>query len=468
MKPLLSIIIPTYNCAAFLDETLGSVISQLPPDFELIVVDDGSTDETAEKLSGYEHISDNIRISYRSHKGASSARNAGIELAEGEYITFMDCDDCLAEGFLEKSRPLLDKNADLYIFGIERIPLDGNGEFWTVKNHYYASVSDFADEYIRKRQLLIYSNCNKFYRRSIFIDSKITFDEGMSFGEDRLVNYRYLPECRDVLTSEMIMLKYIQRSTESMSSKSVPGYFFTVMRLHDEKMRCFFKLSKGTTEEEKFDFLAYDISRETEVAIERFDDHPDEKAENLPVINKLIFGGPYDMDPKVDVLLVLGSLNCEYKIKAALETGRKNPGVKYILSGGNIHLSGKQSEAEFMKSYLLDHGIPASDIYLEDRATCTQQNLMFSYSILSEMYPGIRSEDAKSGSGKPVIGIITGGFHVPRVKMLLERLPEWDGLDIRFIPAYGPNTGLHNWYDNPAGCPIVFAELRKRIKCRLK
>ena len=467
MKPILSIIIPTYNCAPYLDETLGSVISQLPADCELIVVDDGSDDGTTEKLSGFEGLSDNIQISYHSHKGASAARNAGIALAGGEYITFMDCDDCLAGGFLEKSRSLLDKDADLYIFGIERIPLCGNSEFWTVSDHYYESVSDFADEYIRKRQLLIYSNCNKFYRRSIFTSAGITFDEEMSFGEDRLVNYRYLPECRDVVTSDIIMLKYIQRSNESMSSKSVPGYFNTVMRLHDEKMKCFFGLSEGTTEEERLDFLAYDISRETEVAIERFDEHPDEEAENLPVINQLIFGGPYDMDAKVDVLLVLGSLNCEYKAKAALEAGRKNPGVKYILSGGNTHLSGKLSEAEFMASYLLKAGVPESDIYMEDRATCTLQNLMFSFPILNELYPGIRNTDPENRSEKPVIGIITGGFHIPRVKLLLESLPEWSGLDVRFIPAYGPNTGPHNWYRNPAGCPIVLAELRKRIKCRL-
>ena len=80
-------------------------------------------------------------------------------------------------------------------------------------------------------------------------------------------------------------------------------------------MNCFLSLSKGTTSDEKRDFRAYDVSREVELTIERFKDHPEEVEENLPKINQLIFGGPYDMDIPVDILIVLGSSNCEYRVK---------------------------------------------------------------------------------------------------------------------------------------------------------
>jgi glycosyltransferase involved in cell wall biosynthesis len=279
VAPRLSIILPAYNCEAFLEQTLDSMLSGLPEDYELIVVDDGSQDSTAEILKRYEGAGKNIRIAYRDHAGASGARNHGLDLARGEYVAFLDCDDCQTSDFLEKSRPLLKEQAGLYIFGIERIHLAGNSEFWTVRDRVYDSVSDFADDYIRTRQLLIYSNCNKFYCRRIIENAGLRFEESVSFGEDRLFNFDYLrlldrADPRPaVITSSLVMLRYIQRDRLSLSSKSIPHYFRQVMRLHEAKIRCFSELSEGTSEEEKLDFETYDLSQEIGRAIDRFPFH---------------------------------------------------------------------------------------------------------------------------------------------------------------------------------------------------
>lgn len=199
-------------------------------------------------MSRYEENYDNVHVVYRAHKGASAARNAGLNAAAGEFVTFIDCDDCMRDGFLRDSLPLLDKKTELYIFGIERLPLSGIRELWTVCDRVYPGVSAFADEYVRIRQLMIYSNCNKFYRRSVIEKCRLRFDESMDFGEDRLFNFRYLSGCRGrILTSSLIMLRYIQRSVNSMSSKHIPGYFSCVRRLHEAKMNCFLTLSKDTT-----------------------------------------------------------------------------------------------------------------------------------------------------------------------------------------------------------------------------
>ena len=310
----LSIIIPTFNCRAYLDECLQSILPQLPSDCELIVADDGSDDGTAELLAGYEGMQDHVHILYREHKGASAARNAGLDAAAGEYVTFMDCDDCMRDGFLPDSLPLLDKGTDLYIFGIERVPLSGVRELWSVLDRVYPDVSAFADEYVRIRQLMVYSSCNKFYRRSVLEEKHLRFDEGMAFGEDRMFNFRYLSCCRGrILTSSLIMFHYIQRSAGSMSSKHIPGYFACVSRLHEAKMDCILSLSTGTTEEEKLDFIAYDVSREVERTLARFEQHPEEKAENLPAVNRLVFGEYDDRDEPLDIIVVLGSRLCEYK-----------------------------------------------------------------------------------------------------------------------------------------------------------
>lgn len=470
--PRLSIILPAYNCEAFLAQTLDSILLRLPEDYELIVIDDGSQDSTVEILKRYEGVRKNLLIAYYDHAGASGARNHGLDLARGEYIAFLDCDDCLEEDFLEKSRPLLMEKAGLVIFGIERIYLAGNSEFWTVRDCVYDSAYDFADDYIRTKQLLIYSNCNKFYRRDIIEDAHLRFEEGVSFGEDRLFNYDYLcllgrADFRPaVITSSLVMLRYIQRDHLSQSSKSIPQYFRQAMRLHDAKMRCFFGLSKGCTEEEKLNFEAYDLSQEVGRAIERFRLHPEERDENLPEINQLVFGGPYDRDPQIDVLVILGSRNCAYKAEAAFEIGKRNPGLRYIVSGANPVQDKSCSEAEFLFGHLRKQGVDASDIYLESRSHYTKQNLEFSSLIIRRLQedgklPGREGERLR-------VGFLTGGFHIPRASLIAEEITAEDDWEIRWFPAYGPHTRPESWFENSTGRDVILAELRKTLVLKNK
>ena len=106
-------------------------------------------------------------------------------------------------------------------------------------------------------------------------------------------------------------------------------YFKQILELHRAKIDCICTLSKGTDIDEKVDFVAYDLSREVERAVDRFSEHPEEEEENLPFINRLIFGKLQKIDKPCDVLLVLGSTNCDYRVERALEAGKTYPGVKY-------------------------------------------------------------------------------------------------------------------------------------------
>ena len=289
MKKRLSVIVPTYQCEDFLQECVDSVLSQLPDDCELILADDGSEDVTLEMLRAYTGRQSNLKTLYLPHGGASSARNAGLAAAEGEYVTFLDCDDCLQPGFLQPALQLAERNADLLIFGIEWMPLSGEKEEWTLRNRVFPGISDFADEYIRTRASLIYSNCNKFYRRSILNKLSLRFQTDVSFGEDRLFNYSYLQGCETVQTSSLLMLRYIQRKEESMSTRHVPCYFRQAMLLHKAKTDCFLSLSEGTTEEEQRHFKACDLAAEIAQTVRRFPSHPEEEEENMPEVNELIF-----------------------------------------------------------------------------------------------------------------------------------------------------------------------------------
>lgn len=102
MKPLISIIIPAYNAGNFLAETIESVIAQTYSNWELIIIDDGSVDETASVVNGYTNKDERIKYFFQTNQKMASARNAGIKRAKGEYIAFLDADNLFLPDKLSK------------------------------------------------------------------------------------------------------------------------------------------------------------------------------------------------------------------------------------------------------------------------------------------------------------------------------------------------------------------------------
>ncbi len=101
MKPLVSVVIPAYNAANFLNETIESVIFQTYPNWELIIVDDGSTDTTADIAKNYAQKDSRIRYVFQTNQKMASARNTGIRQAIGKYIAFLDADNLFLKNKLE-------------------------------------------------------------------------------------------------------------------------------------------------------------------------------------------------------------------------------------------------------------------------------------------------------------------------------------------------------------------------------
>lgn len=108
MAPRVSVLIPTYNCGQFISQAIDSVLAQTFTDFEIIVVDDGSTDNTAEVISRYPQV----KYIPREHCGVSTSRNAAIGAATGEFVVFLDADDMWAPTKLEKQVRYLEENPD--------------------------------------------------------------------------------------------------------------------------------------------------------------------------------------------------------------------------------------------------------------------------------------------------------------------------------------------------------------------
>lgn len=129
---MISVIIPTYNRAYLIREAIDSVLGQTNPNLELIVVDDGSTDETAEVLARY---GERVRVIRQENRGVSAARNAGIAAASGEWIAFLDSDDLWKPRKLEKQMAWLQAHPQVKICHTDEIWIRGGVRVNSMKKH---------------------------------------------------------------------------------------------------------------------------------------------------------------------------------------------------------------------------------------------------------------------------------------------------------------------------------------------
>jgi glycosyltransferase involved in cell wall biosynthesis len=140
--PRVSVIIPAYNCAEYIAETIESVLNQTYRDYEIIVVDDGSTDATREVVEGY---GDRLQYIYQQNQGAAAARNRGIRLAKGELITFLDGDDLFLPNKLATQVAYFDANPSVGMVKTGWQIIDQHGKFVSnVEPWHYAPKLDLA------------------------------------------------------------------------------------------------------------------------------------------------------------------------------------------------------------------------------------------------------------------------------------------------------------------------------------
>lgn len=183
---LLSIIIPCYNSDRFIAKTLDMLINQGLQSCEVIVVNDGSTDKTAEIVSEYTRNYSNIYLINKCNEGVSVARNTGINVANGEYIHFLDSDDTLSPGSLIFFKDTIGSNpdTDMFAFGYESYR-DGK----ILKKYIYKKFDkkNFSAEEIQKAFLsksICIHICSSIYKKSFLIGNKLQFTPGIHIGED--------------------------------------------------------------------------------------------------------------------------------------------------------------------------------------------------------------------------------------------------------------------------------------------
>ena len=173
-----SIIVPVYKTEQYLSQCINSIINQTYCEFELILVDDGSPDSCPVICNQYAARDSRIRVIHKKNQGLSSARNAGLDVATGEYILFIDSDDYLLDenSLLIVAEKLKVKNADVLIIGLCKY-YQKSGSFVDVLNP--TLISKCQDmEALMKNNIFVASACDKVIRRSLIEKNSLRFVEG--------------------------------------------------------------------------------------------------------------------------------------------------------------------------------------------------------------------------------------------------------------------------------------------------
>lgn len=182
---LVTVVIPAYNMENYIAHSIESVIAQSEKNWELIVVNDGSTDQTEAVVRSYIVKDSRIQLITQDNQGVSVARNRGLSVAKGKYITFLDADDWYDPHYLKKMiAPLDDDLADMVLCRYQEVDLTG-----AVYSQSPKEIKKLIDNSLIKHLLSVrntHANMAMIYRLSLLKAHKITFLEGCANGEDRL------------------------------------------------------------------------------------------------------------------------------------------------------------------------------------------------------------------------------------------------------------------------------------------
>ncbi|MGP4106338.1 glycosyltransferase family 2 protein [Virgibacillus sp. L01] len=215
MKPTISIIVPVYNIELYIGKCLDSIIKQTFTDFEVIVVNDGSTDESGVICDEYAGRDKRIKVLHKGYGGVSSARNAGVETASGDYIGFVDGDDYIDVNMYKCLYTLCQKqNSDISICHLGR---EIKGKLVNRTNEEFTEEMDNVEamKQLFKGVLYRFSLCNKLFKKNCF--DQICFPEGR-IHEDLSTTYKLFSKANTVFFINYTGYIYVKRNNSILSS----------------------------------------------------------------------------------------------------------------------------------------------------------------------------------------------------------------------------------------------------------
>lgn len=227
---LISVVVPCYNVEKYLEKCVDSIINQTYQNLEIILVDDGATDSTPELCDKLALTDSRIKVIHKQNGGLSDARNAGLTIANGKYITFFDSDDWIEPETLKVAiEEMMNNNLDLVVWGYTADFVDSDEKLISNRNCAVNGICELGanNTVLTQKNTLGISGYawNKLYKTEIIKNNNLLFEKGISLVEDILFNSAYFCKCNKIEFINYIGNHYIQRGRVTLGTKRYENAF---------------------------------------------------------------------------------------------------------------------------------------------------------------------------------------------------------------------------------------------------
>lgn len=229
---MISIIIPVYNVEKYIDKCLQSIFNQTFKDYEVIIVNDGSTDNVEAKINPYVKKYKNIKYIRQKNQGVAAARNKGLANASGEYILFVDSDDFLKEDLLEKvHKRIVETNSDMVIFSYCDYYGENNNRNKVHKMNDCSNGRKIID-LVLEFKCICYA-CTKLFKKDLLVKHKFKF-ENLKITEEWYPVFKEICESKKINILDEPLYYYVKRDTSALSTiskNSIDDYLYSVKKI---------------------------------------------------------------------------------------------------------------------------------------------------------------------------------------------------------------------------------------------
>ena len=234
----ISVLMPVYNSEKFLEETVQAVINQSYTNWELILVDDGSTDNSKKLCDELRKKENRIKFIDKKNTGVSDTRNVALKNAKGQYVVFVDSDDLIHKDYLKLLVNSMNKyNTDLSVCNFIERKISNTGkvediniEFCPKEVMEMAEMKDYIMDFGNSG--LLNPLWNKIYKNQIIKDNNITFDEKVETGEDFIFNLQYFRKVKKISFIKDSLYYYIRRNNNSITYKYIENMYEKGWEIH--------------------------------------------------------------------------------------------------------------------------------------------------------------------------------------------------------------------------------------------
>ncbi|WP_290148085.1 glycosyltransferase family 2 protein [uncultured Dubosiella sp.] len=219
MNELVSIVVPIYNVEKYLSKCIDSLIDQTYKNLEIILVNDGSTDQSGDIAQQYAKQDSRIRYIIQKNKGLGGARNTGLEYAKGNYILFIDSDDYIRNNMVEKMVKAMEANAlDIVVCEYERV--NEKGEY--IERYHLPFLDHKVYDPLHQKEVLLMDPAawNKMYKRELFEHTNLRFPDRVWY-EDLRTTPKLIAQAKRVGFLHEPFYLYLQRASSIMNSTTL-------------------------------------------------------------------------------------------------------------------------------------------------------------------------------------------------------------------------------------------------------